>query len=343
MKNKKGFTLIEIIICIALIAIIGTTSVFGIKTIKNNIRIDKLEQITEKALVAAKVYIESNKETYNQLYTQKNGVVIPIKLLVNEGLLRLDNTDLTDNDIENEYVISALSSTTPNSDCTEINETTSWSSESPIYLCINSATGSANLSIVDPTITNNSIKIKEPYYFKGYGTKNWIKYNSTKYRILSVESDDSLILYHSASFGNAFNNLTQPISTLSTYCYLNCPIAKESPTLMKNSTWSSDGYALFESSYTEVNGESSVDCNDVAKTSICSGQAECLRGTSCPVTGWMGASIGYDHFGGASSSQYNMPKITVPTNARKIHLKSCMKITGGSGDYGTPYILENKC
>lgn len=27
----------------------------------------------------------------------------------------------------------------------------------------------------------------------------------------------------------------------------------------------------------------------------------------------------------------------------KVHLKSCMKITSGTGDIGTPYILENKC
>ena len=42
-NDKKGFTLIEIIICIGLIVVIGTGSVIGIKTVSKNIRINRLE------------------------------------------------------------------------------------------------------------------------------------------------------------------------------------------------------------------------------------------------------------------------------------------------------------
>ena len=46
------------------------------------------------------LYIETNKETYNQLYEKNNGVVIPLNVLVDEGLLSLENTDLKKSDIE---------------------------------------------------------------------------------------------------------------------------------------------------------------------------------------------------------------------------------------------------
>ena len=168
MKNKKGFTLIEIIICISLIVVIGTASFFGIKIIRKNILVDKLEKINDKILSAAEVYIETNKETYNQLYKKKNGVVIPLNVLVNEGLLSLENTDLKQTDIEDEYVITALTSSTPSStsDCIDIRTSTSWmtTSTAPIYICTNSS-GGGNLTITTDDSNYDKVVNKERYVF----------------------------------------------------------------------------------------------------------------------------------------------------------------------------------
>ena len=76
MKSKKGFTLIEIIICVALIAIIGTAGFFGVKAINKKIRVKELKQISEKALLAAEVFLETDTESYNQLYKNHNHTTV---------------------------------------------------------------------------------------------------------------------------------------------------------------------------------------------------------------------------------------------------------------------------
>ena len=60
--KKRGFRLVEIIVVIALIAFIGTISFFGIRLVNKNIKITKLEQITDRTLQAARIYLETNKE-----------------------------------------------------------------------------------------------------------------------------------------------------------------------------------------------------------------------------------------------------------------------------------------
>ena len=73
--KKQGFTLVEIIVVITLIAFIGTVSFFGIRLVTKNIKVSKLEQITDNVLRAAEIYIETNKDTKTQLYNNKNSVL----------------------------------------------------------------------------------------------------------------------------------------------------------------------------------------------------------------------------------------------------------------------------
>ena len=224
--KKRGFTLIEIIICILLLAVIGTASLMGIRLINKNIKIDKLEKITDRVLKAAEIYIETNKETYNQLYKKKNGVVIPLNVLVNEGLLDLSGTTLEKKDIKDEYVISALATTTPTSSssgCVDITTNASWnlSSDNPIYICTNTSStggggtgssggsGAGNSIIIGGNTSNAESTKGERTYITNY-TRNYISYNSKTYRLLYIDYDDSLVLYTTEStFGDAFNNITQ--------------------------------------------------------------------------------------------------------------------------------------
>ena len=54
MKNKKGFTLVEIIVCIALLAVIG--SVIGVSIFNNSNENKEEEKIINEVITAADVY-----------------------------------------------------------------------------------------------------------------------------------------------------------------------------------------------------------------------------------------------------------------------------------------------
>lgn len=212
MKNKKGFTLIEIIICISLIVIIGSGSFISIRLMNKKLLIDKLNQITDKATLAAQTYIETNKNASNQLYNNKNGVSLPLQLLVNEGLLDLKGTNLTESDIRNQYVTTFLGSTGSSDNCEQITSATSWSNNQPVYLCLNSSENSNK----ETTLFNeNSNKLKsilnDIYYFKGQNPDNYIEFDGNMFtcnftanhiRIISINKDDSLTI----TFGTTMRN-----------------------------------------------------------------------------------------------------------------------------------------
>lgn len=182
--NKKGFTLIEMIISLTLITILGVSSVVGIKYVNKNIRISKLDEITDKALLAAKVYIETNKETYNQLYNKQNGIIIPLNVLVNEGLLSLKNTDLKKSDYEDEYIVTALTDT-KGEGCIDITTNASWnlSKDNPIYIC-SSNDGFSTDDLKDKIKYESS---HETYVAKGENPNNWVEFE--------VTSDNTKVAY----------------------------------------------------------------------------------------------------------------------------------------------------
>ena len=159
--NRKGFTLIEIIICISMIVLIGVGSFVGISLVNKNLVKKGLEQITDKAVKATQVYIETNEEAKTQLYTEKNAIKIPIKVLINEGLLSLKGTNLSDKDIKKQYTITALSTPTGNKkDCVDINTKTSWDESKAIYICTYSksddGSGGNENTVVEKLISINS-------------------------------------------------------------------------------------------------------------------------------------------------------------------------------------------
>ena len=199
--NRKGFTLIEIIICISMIVLIGVGSFVGISLVNKNLVKKGLEQITDKAVKATQVYIETNEEAKTQLYTEKNAIKIPIKVLINEGLLSLKGTNLSDKDIKNKYTITALSTPTGNKkDCVDINTKTSWDESKAIYICTYSksddGSGGNENTVVEKLISINS----NQYTAKGANPNNWIKFeqlsinvsrfsdNNILFRIISIDN-----------------------------------------------------------------------------------------------------------------------------------------------------------
>lgn len=120
MNNKKGFTLIEIIVSILLIVLIAG-SVIGITLTNKNKKEEKIEEVTRKIQEAAGVYLAINKEidsTIEQnILNGGSGYVIPLKTLIDEGYIG-DNhiKTLEDNgvkiNIDKDYMLAGVFSNT---------------------------------------------------------------------------------------------------------------------------------------------------------------------------------------------------------------------------------------
>ena len=112
MKNKKGFTLVELLIVIALIAGITALAVSGIKTINKNQKEIQWESVKNEILTAGKQFFNSNKYYLEQLNKENIGYV-SIKTLVEKGYLgkvvnpvtntRIDGCSIVTIDNENNY------------------------------------------------------------------------------------------------------------------------------------------------------------------------------------------------------------------------------------------------
>lgn len=190
--KKKGFTLVEIIVCVGIIAVLGVASFVGVRFASNVIKENKLEQIEDKILAAAEVYIETNEEVKNKVSDE--GVIIPLNVLQNEGLVNLDGIiDKNDDD----YVVALLGSGSAGEECESTYIEGSWKIGSKtIYICTKSSGGGgSNLAIINPEAMSNSNKVsREPYYFTGSDPYNYVSHSGKSYRILYVDTDDSLIL-----------------------------------------------------------------------------------------------------------------------------------------------------
>lgn len=209
--NKKGFTLVEIVVCISLLAIIGVGSFVGIRLVDKHIKITKLQQMSDKILQAANVYLETDKEANKELYTNKNGVIIPVRKLVNEGLIDVGNINLND---KTDYVIALLGSEDSNSKCTGVYTATEWDlgSGKTIYICTDSK-GNSNLATIDPTKYGNKTYVSnEPYYFKGLDPNNWVEIeglscsSNNNSRIVYVDIDNSIVIAVQDTRGCNLNN-----------------------------------------------------------------------------------------------------------------------------------------
>ena len=147
MKNKNGFTLVEIIVVILLITGIST-SIFIVNinnTRKNNNL--RLEKLHNQILEAANVFITTEKDESGENYNNAinmgaKGVQIPISFLVNNGYIdektvnevyKLDDLDNS----KNYFVLAANGGETDNQDYCDAGDITfslSWMvNNKPIY------------------------------------------------------------------------------------------------------------------------------------------------------------------------------------------------------------------
>lgn len=89
--KKRGFTLIEVIICIALVALVGTISFVTVnKTMKNNNETKILEKNADKFRNALEVYLSNHTEVIDNVNNNVKAAVISLEVLKNEGLIKED-------------------------------------------------------------------------------------------------------------------------------------------------------------------------------------------------------------------------------------------------------------
>ena len=331
--KRRGFTLIEIIVSIAIIALIGVGSFVGINYINNQIVISRLNQITDKALNAAQVYIETNDVAYNEVYNNKSVAIIPLKTLVNEGLLNVDNTKLDDQDMEKNYVIQYLGGGgAGGSNCTDLSTIiTSWNSTTPIYICNDGAGGGINIKTIDKSEYNNKMysSSNEPYYFRGSLVRNYAKIdgNNTLYRMVSIDTNDSIELFH-ASF-DAFSTLDSSYYYAGSY--------SRGYNSAYNCSWTINGC---------VNSYLGSTSSLIMKSSIC--ESSNTAATSYGQYGGdhtIAAIISYNSwYIGSGTFDTSYKNASVDCRISTITLKPCMQIKSGSGTEYDPYIIKpNNC
>ena len=378
-KNKKGFTLIEIIIVLSILAVIGTTSVVGINTIVNKNKITELDQVENDILTALDIYIETNNEVRDQIYKGNNAVITPIQLLINEGLLDLSDTDIPLDDIKKNYVVTAFMSDTENDfKCTEskdLRTITSWDEHmsKPLYICTkveviggDGGSGGDTYNIIN-IVGDTKLVLSDTRKYVNYNY-NYVKYkdksgNDQTARLLYIEpSGESFVLVRNGSFGDAFSGTTIPLTA-----YKNCGCSDTTNSSKCIYAYSSDSktsrytlkyYTQMSTVDSDENGNVNIDVQDI-KDAVDSGvygsytfsnefkDLDCIGCTPrYYATDWM---IGNGMTGVFPSPVSNTRTVNGVTysklkNYYKIKLDaSCIQIVNGDGTQGNPYILENKC
>ena len=87
MEKKKGFTLIEVIVSITLLAVIGITIGLSFNKLNNSQSKEDEEFVVSKIKSAADVYLTGNESLLNELYSNKSYLVITLKDLKDAGLI----------------------------------------------------------------------------------------------------------------------------------------------------------------------------------------------------------------------------------------------------------------
>jgi len=87
MKNKKGFTLIELVAVVALLSIVGLVVVISVNKQLNNQEKRKYEIYRESILEAAELYVEPRRNMFPELSKLGDSTYITAKDIISANLL----------------------------------------------------------------------------------------------------------------------------------------------------------------------------------------------------------------------------------------------------------------
>lgn len=88
--NKKGFTLVELLVTIVLLGVVATIIIYNMTSVSNQSKESDYKKFVAEIISAASVYADNNPEVFNDLYVNKAYLYITIKDLVTNGLYDAD-------------------------------------------------------------------------------------------------------------------------------------------------------------------------------------------------------------------------------------------------------------
>lgn len=188
--NKNGFTFIEIIVCIALLSVIGVGATATVVSLNNKKENDVLILNEEDFENALNIYLSTHNEVLSNLYNSVEGAVVSLELLKNEGLISSDlNIDYDDNYFILSDAVLLNNGDNVESECNgnvSIQTIKSWDlknvdSSKVLYICPKStSSGTSNGSTIINNVTNNYTNVVfNNYMAKGYNALNWVTFNVT--------------------------------------------------------------------------------------------------------------------------------------------------------------------
>ena len=219
--NKRGFTLIEIIVCLVLIVGIGTISTVSIIK-KDNKRLD---DITKKIIDATNVYINVEKDDKGNYYSYgidngAKGVYVSVKTLEEKGYISKDIVKTLEDETKEDNNFVFVSNSIKESDAPECNNATpqeykvSWDGTDTVYLCPYNEPETEEMSMLNLLLKNNKVRLNYPdlnnyknedagvyifpdkfgnsLYFYGKVTNNYLKFNNLIWRIIRINGDGTI-------------------------------------------------------------------------------------------------------------------------------------------------------
>ena len=88
MKNKKGFTLTELLIVLVLLVSISTLSIVEVVTLQNRSKERRLNELITEIEEAADIYINTDMELVSSILNDGVEECTTIRVLQEEGLLK---------------------------------------------------------------------------------------------------------------------------------------------------------------------------------------------------------------------------------------------------------------
>ena len=99
MKNKKGFTLVEILVVLTLLVALTTTTLLSMENIRKNSGEKRLKELYSEIELATDIYLVNHGEVAEKLLNgESTSECVKIYKLINEGLLRNNLTNPVDGD-----------------------------------------------------------------------------------------------------------------------------------------------------------------------------------------------------------------------------------------------------
>lgn len=257
---KKGFTIVELIICIFLLGLIGTSvAIISIKT--NHKKEEKLiNEINDKILEASKVYLYVEKDelgnTYQEgIFAGGRGVQISVQNLIENGYIEEEYVKTLEQNPEDMYIIASLSTSNGMRDNCEtgaLKFERSWitSSEGPIYLCAYDKKTTPTQPNVLELLNYYKLKVemnknavsKEYYESLSDDKKTAFTPDENNIYVYNAEQTDTVYIYFRGAINNNYlklgsengNDLLWRIIWLSDQNKMKLVLDKEIPLEIKN-------------------------------------------------------------------------------------------------------------